>query len=133
MAAVPPLPAGDDTDAMLCQFRPVPPRHFDFPAILLLLAEAPCHGYGLVDQLQDLGLATASGPSVYRALAALEQDGLLESWGAEPIAGSTRRVYGLTDAGRSQLTTWMQVVSTERDALDGALHRYRQLDDDGLA
>lgn len=121
-----------DVDDALCQFRSVPPRHFDYPAILLLLAEAPCHGYGLVDQLHDLGLATANGPGVYRALAALEQDGLLESWDAEPIAGSTRHVYCPTDAGHRQLACWMAVVATNRDALDAALRRYRGGERDDL-
>lgn len=117
-----------DDDAPVCHFRPAPPRHFDYPALLLLLAEEPRHGYRLVEELHDLGLKAASRPSVYRALAALEQDGLLVSWTAEPLAGSPRRVYDLTDAGHEQLATWMEVVSAERDALDGALHRYRSLD-----
>ena len=37
--------------------------------------------------------APSTGPSVYRALADLEGDGLLRSWSASPTAGSTRHVY----------------------------------------
>lgn len=129
MTAFAPMSSPDapDDDALVCRFRPVPPRHFDYPALLLLLAEEPRHGYRLVDALRSLGLESANGPSVYRALAALEQDGLLESWSAQQLAGSTRRVYGLTAAGHEQLDAWMELVSVERDALDHALFRFRRL------
>lgn len=129
MSALAPIssPDASNDDALVCRFRPVPPRHFDYPALLLLLAEEPRHGYRLVGALHSLGLERASRPSVYRALAALERDGLLESWSAQQLAGSTRRVYGLTAAGHEQLDAWMELVSVERDALDHAIFRYRRL------
>ena len=51
-------------------------------------------------------MGCASGPcdrpSVYRALAQLEADHLVEAWSDAPVAGSMRRVYGLTDDGRAR-------------------------------
>ena len=63
-------------------------------------------------------------PAVYRALAQLEKDGLVQSWSAESKAGQARRVYGLTEDGERALRTWMGVVKEERDALDRVLRRY---------
>ncbi len=121
---------GDDAlspvhdDEVLCHFRLAPPRHFTYPALLLLLAEEPRHGYSLVDGLRRLGFGPVSRPSIYRTLADLEHDGLLESWSAEPTAGSTRHMYGLTSAGVRQLETWMAVVASERDALNRVVERF---------
>ena len=61
---------------------------------------------------------------VYRALADLEGDGLLDSWLATPTAGSTRHVYGVTTAGAEVLDQWMRVIANERDGLDRVLFRY---------
>ena len=49
-------------------------------------------------------------PSVYRALAQLEADGLVEAWSDAPVAGSMRRVYGLTADGGRVLRAWMGVI-----------------------
>jgi DNA-binding PadR family transcriptional regulator len=107
-----------------CRFDLTPPRHFLYPAILLLLVEQPRHGYRLVDALLALGFGPVDRPGVYRALADLEHDGLLDSWSATPVAGSTRHVYGVTPAGTVALDRWMRVIATEREALDGVLLRY---------
>ncbi|HXH59052.1 PadR family transcriptional regulator [Iamia sp.] len=122
-------PVGGD-DAPACHFRLAPPRHFTYPALLLLLAEEPRHGYRLVEGLRRLGLGPVSRPSVYRALADLEGDGLLESWSAAPTAGSTRHMYGLSDAGRERLDEWMEVVARERDGLDRVVDRFVRWRDD---
>lgn len=111
-----------------CRFELAPPRHFAYPAILLLLSEKPRHGYRLIDPLSDLGFGPADRPTVYRALADLERDGLLESWDAEPKAGATRHVYALTEAGRATLDRWMQILGDERDRLHAVLDRYALLD-----
>ena len=96
--------------------------------LLLLLAEQPRHGYRLVDSLLRLGFGPVDRPSIYRALADLEGDGLLHSWESGSTAGSTRHVYGVTDAGFQALSVWMDVVADERSALDAVLKRYDTLD-----
>jgi DNA-binding PadR family transcriptional regulator len=107
-----------------CRFDLTPPRRFLYPAILLLLIEEPRHGYRLVDALLALGFGPVDRPGVYRALSDLEHDGLLDSWSATPVAGSTRHVYGVTPAGSEALDRWMRVIATEREALEGVLLRY---------
>ena len=82
------------------RFELAPPRRFLLPALLLLLSEEPGYGYNLAKGLEDLRFGRVDRPSVYRALAQLERDGLVESWAGTPKAGQARRVYGLTEEGQ---------------------------------
>lgn len=107
-----------------CQFVLGPPRHFLYPALLLLLAEQPRHGYLLVEGLGGLGMGRFDRPSVYRALGDLEADGLVTTWEEAPTAGSTRHVHAVTAAGEQALEAWMSIVAQERNSLDLALQRY---------
>ena len=110
--------------AKQCQFAKAAPRHFLYPALLLLLAEEPRHGYRLVDALLRLGFGPFDRPSVYRALAELEGDGLLRSWEASPTAGSMRQVYAVTDEGFLAMADWMDVVEDTHAMLARFLKRY---------
>ena len=107
-----------------CHFATAAPRHFLYPALLLLLIEEPRHGYRLVDALLRLGFGPFDRPSVYRALADLEKDGHLRSWSASPTAGSTRCVYAVTDDGLDALAAWMAVIDDEQALLAAVLKRY---------
>ncbi|MGH9086519.1 MAG: helix-turn-helix transcriptional regulator [Acidimicrobiales bacterium] len=107
-----------------CRFVLSPPRHFLFPGLLLLLAERPRHGYRLREAIAALGLGRADRPSIYRALAELEHDGLVLARSEAPKAGSTRRVYAVTPAGEQALEAWMSIVAEERNSLDLVLERY---------
>jgi len=110
-----------------CRFELAAPRHFLYPALLLLLSEEPRHGYRLVDSLLRLGFGPVDRPSVYRALSDLEADGLLHSWQTSSTAGSARQVYGVTEVGLHMMSAWMDVVAEERAALDAVLKRFDNL------
>lgn len=110
-----------------CRFDLAAPRHFLYPALLLLLAEEPRHGYRLVDAVLRLGFGPVDRPSIYRALGELESDGMLHSWEDTPTAGSPRHVYALTGAGAARLDAWMSVVDEERACLERVLKRYDSL------
>ena len=106
------------------RFEVAAPRHFLLPAILLLLAEEPRHGYSLAKGVHELQLGRVDRPSVYRALAQLEADGFIGSLPEVPMAGQNRRVYNLTAQGEQALRLWMGVIKQERDGLDRVLRRY---------
>jgi DNA-binding PadR family transcriptional regulator len=112
------------------RFEVAAPRHFLLPAILLLLAEEPRHGYSLAKGVNGLQVGRVDRPSVYRALAQLEGDGLIDTSPltdddpGEPRAGQSRRVYRLTEQGEQVLRRWMGVIKQERDGLDRVLRRY---------
>ena len=82
------------------------------------------HGYHLAKELRGLRFGRVDRPSVYRALAQLERDGLVESPERAPAPARSRRVYGLTAEGERALREWMGVIKEERDGLDGVLRRY---------
>jgi DNA-binding PadR family transcriptional regulator len=114
-----------------CRFDLAPPRNFLYPAVLLILAERPTHGYRIWEALSELGFGVLDRPGVYRVLADLERDGLidrlpgtLEVGGTEQRRGLGRQVYQSTPAGRTCLQAWMAVVAAEREALDLVLRRY---------
>ena len=107
------------------KFELAPPRRFVLPAVLLLVSERPGHGYSLEKELRELNFGRIDRPSVYRALAQLEKDGLVESWPEVPKAGHERRVYGVTDLGERVLRSWMSVIKDERDLLGRVLRRYQ--------
>lgn len=78
----------------------VPRDHFR-ASILLVLGEAPTHGYDLPLLLAPLGLGATDRGFVYRTLRAMESDGLVASeWDPSP-AGPARRTYTVTPAGRA--------------------------------
>jgi hypothetical protein len=64
-------------------------------------------------------------PAVYRALAQLERDGLVEASSQNPKAGQARRVYQVTQLGQQVLRMWMSVVKEEHDHLGHVLRRYQ--------
>src|SRR5689334_22473158 len=106
-------PAARGVVTRLSRFELAPPRRFLLPAILLLLSEEPGYGYRLVKELREFHFGRVDRPSVYRALAQLEADSLVESWTEAAKAGNARRVYGLTAQGEQALRAWMGVINDE--------------------
>jgi poly-beta-hydroxybutyrate-responsive repressor len=94
------------------------------PALLLLLAEQPAHGYELVDRAAELvpGERPELG-GLYRVLRALEEDGLVVSeWdAAEP--GPAKRMYELTPAGHELLRAWAKALKQTQLVVDAFLKR----------
>jgi PadR family transcriptional regulator PadR len=109
----------------ISRFELAPPRRFILPAILLLLSERPGYGYGLVPRLQEFGFGRIDRPAVYRALAQLERDDLVEASSQNPKAGPSRRVYQVTPAGERMLRAWMSVIKEEQEYLGQVLRRYQ--------
>lgn len=68
--------------------------------LLSLLAEAPQHGYGIIQALTERtgGTYTPSAGTIYPRLAKLEEEGLV----TKTVDGRTT-VYSITDAGRAEL------------------------------
>jgi DNA-binding PadR family transcriptional regulator len=70
--------------------------------LLSLLAEAPQHGYGIIQSLTDRtgGTYTPSAGTIYPRLAKLEEEGLV----TKTVDGRTT-IYSITDAGRAELAS----------------------------
>jgi len=100
------------------------PKNFIRPCLLLLLAEEPSHGYDLLLRLGDLGVRQIDPGGLYRALRAMEQEGLVSStWEASDL-GPARRTYEITAEGLDWLHAWAGDLRETRRVISGFLTRY---------
>ena len=83
-------------------------------ALLVLLAEEPRNGYGLMQEIEarSKGAWRPSPGSVYPALSQLEDEGLVR---AEEAGG--RKLFALTDEGREYVTEHAEALGTPWEEL----------------
>jgi DNA-binding PadR family transcriptional regulator len=89
-------------------------------ALLGLLEKRRSYGYELTQRFETgtaLGeIVRLAASHLYALLAKMERDGLIEGRQEEAGARPQRRVYRLTDSGRTLLMTWLDLpVSHPRD------------------
>ena len=74
---------------------------FSEPALLVLvsLADAPKHGYAMIDDIEEITGARLGAGTLYGAIARLESGGLIEAMPSE----DRRRPYRITAAGTRHL------------------------------
>jgi PadR family transcriptional regulator PadR len=88
------------------------------PALLSLVAAGPTHGYELLERLPELvGEERVDVGNVYRALRALEEEGLVASEWRADLPGPAKRTYTLTDEGHVVLGLWLDSLGALRDEL----------------
>ena len=93
---------------------------------LLLLAQEPTYGVALLDRLEARsgGAIRLNAGSLYRLIAQLVDDGLVEPTGEEASpagVGAPRKIYGVTELGRA-------VLRAEAERQAGLLEMARELD-----
>jgi DNA-binding PadR family transcriptional regulator len=104
----------------------VPRDHFK-ASVLVVLLEAPAHGYDLPVLLAPLGLGHADRGFVYRALRSMEGEGLVTSaWDPSP-SGPARRTYRVTAAGAAWAAAATPTLREADQHMARWLARYRQL------
>ena len=86
------------------------------PTILTILAanNKPMHGYIIVQQAAKSPMFGGKKPDatgIYRALKRMEQSGLVTSRWETPEEGSAKRLFELTDTGRSCLRRWIDALA----------------------
>ena len=100
--------------------------------LLLLLAERPRHGYELAESLRTWEFEGVTTSMVYRELAWLEEDGLVQSfWQSSQARGPARHMYELTDTGRADLAACADDVHRLISHLDEFLSRFSTVTGDG--
>src|SRR5215210_899766 len=100
------------------------PRQFLRPCILLLLRESPAHGYDLLERLTTFGFVRSDPGGLYRALRALEREGLVHSAWEQSDAGPARRMYTLTRAGMEALHEHAKALTATVEILQTFVSRY---------
>lgn len=102
-------------------------KKFLQPCLLLLIAEAPGHGYDLLERLTSFGFERDPG-SLYRTLRSMEREGLVSSEWQLSLAGPGRRRYQLTEAGHAQLYASFLGLLETRNTVEAFLERYRDVE-----
>ena len=102
-------------------------ERFGEPALLLLLAGGPTHGYELLERLPELlGDERVDVGNVYRALRGMEERGLVTSEWLDDLPGPAKRTYEITDEGRRALDHWAQWLREARNRIDQLLERVEE-------
>src|SRR5438309_7305599 len=102
------------------------PRDILIPYVLLAVSLQRAHGYLIEEYLRSVGFFGLEMSTLYRTLRQLEKDGLLQSsWEPGPT-GPARRVYSLTDVGKTWLDQWAGTLDTYRRMLDQFFGLYSQ-------
>ncbi len=97
------------------------PRRFLRTFLLLSLdAHGTSYGYELCETVQRRGLAVDLA-GVYRGLRSMQQHDLVTSTWAPSENGPDRRLYSLTDEGRSAAAGAASELQALRDALNEAM------------
>jgi poly-beta-hydroxybutyrate-responsive repressor len=102
-------------------------ERFVEPAVLLLLRERAMHGYELLERVPELlGEERVDVGNLYRALRALEEDGIVRSeWSAE-LPGPAKRTYELTAEGTNLLDRWAEGLRENQTIVNEFLRRYEE-------
>ncbi|MDP2710370.1 MAG: helix-turn-helix transcriptional regulator [Solirubrobacteraceae bacterium] len=106
------------------------PKNFLRPCLLLLLRDHPAHGYELHERLRPLGFSRDDPGRLYRALRALESDGLVRSAWEKSTGGPDRRTYELTPAGLAHLHESATELKHTSTLLATFLDRYAEFAED---
>lgn len=71
--------------------------------VLAVVAEGETYGYAVAQRLQEAGLGTIKGGTLYPVLARLEEDGCVTAHWSAGEAGPGRKYFTVTPAGRALL------------------------------
>jgi DNA-binding PadR family transcriptional regulator len=94
-------------------------RHLQ-PTILAILADGPLHGYAVVERLAQSPLMNGckpDRPGVYRALNAMERQGVVTYAWTPSNNGPAKRPYELTSEGRACLGKWVTTLDHYRQGI----------------
>jgi PadR family transcriptional regulator, regulatory protein PadR len=75
--------------------------------VLAALDQRPSHAYELAARLAEAGLGEVSYGTVYPLITRLRRSGLLHELSEPSPVGPARKVFFLTQAGRTALADWL--------------------------
>ena len=91
--------------------------------LLALLEQEPCHAYELARRVQEAGLGETSYGTIYPLITRLRRLGLLEEHPEPSAVGPPRKVFSVSAAGRSTLSSWTEQWQTTTAAVTAVLSR----------
>jgi len=98
------------------------------PAILVVLAKGPLHGYRLAEQIGQSPMFGGQKPDVsgvYRFLKTMEKQGMVEASWDIAKRGPAKKSYQLTSAGEICLARWIKTLEQHRRGITELLRAAR--------
>lgn len=119
-----------DNGGNVCGGLTVPLEKLTQPAILLLLAQKPAHGYELIQRLNQMDCVDGEleAATVYRILRRMEQEGLIASRWEHGEYGPARRQYELTGDGWEMLREWVAGLQARMRQIEAFITHYQELE-----
>ena len=113
-------------DSLFCHGKTHKMERFMEVCLLLLLYEETGHGYGLIEQLSYFGFSEEqlNVSTLYRTLRKMEKEGSIVSVWEKGGQGPTRRVYNITDSGKKELYSWVQILKTRKARIEKLISKY---------
>ena len=99
------------------------------PAILVVLAGGPLHGYQIAKKIGEMPLLRGQRPDVsgvYRFLKIMEQNGFVVSEWDTSEGGPAKKAYRITPAGQHCLRQWIDTLEGYRDGITHLLRAARK-------
>jgi len=92
------------------------------------LQEESTHGYALLDHLERFELVeTQIDISVlYRTLRGMEKAGLVTSQWSDSELGPRKRIYSITEAGKSALGLLIEVLKSRKRRIEQIIQQYEK-------
>jgi PadR family transcriptional regulator PadR len=100
------------------------PRNWLVPVILLSLREWNSYGYELMERASAFGFEAMNPGTLYRTLRQMEKEGIVESSWETSRGGPARRMYTITDAGRTYLDFWAKSLEQYQHTMDNFFRLY---------
>ena len=102
------------------------------PRILQILNGGKMHGYGIVQDLENAPLfreEKADTAGIYRALATLQERGMVDFEWVTETSGPAKKEYVITDDGRHCLKNWVATLGEYTHALESFLSRASSMEE----
>jgi DNA-binding PadR family transcriptional regulator len=99
------------------------------PAIFVVLAEGPVHGYRLAERIGEMPMFGGRKPDtsgVYRFLKGMEGKGLVASSWDTSESGPAKKCYRITPAGERCLRQWIKTLEEYREGITLLLRSARK-------
>ena len=90
------------------------------PAILVILAEGPLHGYRIAERIGEMPSFSGQKPDVsgvYRFLKSMERKELVVGTWDLSEGGPARKCYQITPNGEQCLREWIKTLEEHREAI----------------
>ncbi len=96
--------------------------------LLVLLYDKLGYGYGLIEDLEAFGFSSddLNVSTLYRTLRKMENEDLVTSLWEESGLGPKRRVYKITEAGKTDLDNWIGILKNRKKRIENLIQKYEE-------